>query len=140
MREPTALPWDIDTFFNLLWSGWERLFPGWLRPSSWDPAVEIAMEGDTLSFQVALSGSDPHDVEVLIVGNQIVVKSGAQATQEQGDGNSFFTRSSRFEHTLPVPDGVNPDTVTARYHDGVLKISMPAPKGIVARRISVEVE
>jgi HSP20 family molecular chaperone IbpA len=33
---------------------------------------------------------------------------------------------------------VSADNLTARYHDGVLEISMPAPKGMAARRIPIE--
>jgi enterochelin esterase family protein len=137
---PAWPPWDLDALFNRFWSSWERLFPGWLRAGGWDPSVDIAMEGDKLLCKVTLPGFAPENVEVLVVGNQIVIKGARTTAQEQGAGLSFFTRSSRFERVLPLPEGVSADTVSARYHDGVLEISMPAPKGMAARRIPIEVK
>ncbi|MBI3300609.1 MAG: Hsp20 family protein [Deltaproteobacteria bacterium] len=136
--EPAWPQWDFDTLFSRLLSNWDRLFPGWLRPSGWDPSVEIAMEGDTLLFKVALPEFAPQNVEVLVVGNQIVIKGERTAAQEHGYGSPFFTRSSRFERTLPLPEGVSADQVNARYHDGELEIFMPAPKGMAARRVPIE--
>jgi len=37
------------------------------------------------------------------------------------------------------PAGVDPDTVKAAYHDGVLEITMKAPKGLVWRTVPVTV-
>ncbi len=138
VQEPARQSWDFDSVFNRFLSSWDRLFPGWLRPSEWDSSVEIAMEGDTLIFKVTLPGFDPQGVEVLVVGNQIVIKGERTTSQEPGYGFSSLIRSSRFERTLPLPEGVSADNLTARYHDGVLEISMPAPKGLTARRIPIE--
>jgi HSP20 family molecular chaperone IbpA len=137
--EPTELQWDMDALLNRFLSGWERLFPGWLRPSSWDPQTEIAMEGDKLICRIALPGVDPRNLEVLVVGPQLVIRGERKAsTQGQGDGNSFPLYRSQFERTFPLPEGVNADNLTARYHNGVLEIAMPAPKGMTPRRIPIE--
>ncbi len=139
VREPAGLQWDIDALLNRFLSGWERLFPGWLRPSSWDPQAEISMEGDKLICRVALPGVDSRDIEVLVVGTQLVIRGERKvATQGQGDGSSFPIHPGQFERTFPLPEGVSADSLTARYHDGVLEISMPAPKGMGARRIPIE--
>jgi enterochelin esterase-like enzyme/HSP20 family molecular chaperone IbpA len=138
VREPSWPQWDIDALLNRFLSGWERLFPGWLRPSSWDPQVEISMEGDKLMCRIALPGIDPHNIEILVVGTQLVIKGERKPTPGQGDGNSFPIHPGQFERTFPLPEGVSADNLTARYHDGVLEISMPAPKGLAARRIPIE--
>ena len=137
VQEPTWPTWDFDTLFNRFLGHWDRLFPGWLRPSGWDPSVEITLEDNAFHLKVALPGFAPEDVEALIVGNQIVIKGKRVATQEQGSGWSFMN-SNRFERVLPLPEGVGTDQ-NAYYHDGVLEISMPAPQNVKARRIPIEV-
>jgi len=138
-REPVSLQWDIDALLNRFLSGWERLFPGWLRPNSWDPQAEISMEGDKLICRIALPGVNPRDVEVLVVGTQLVIRGERKAgTPGQWDGNSSRLHPSQFERSFPLPEGVNADNLSARYHEGVLEISMPIPKGIAARRIPIE--
>lgn len=138
--QETAWPTgDFDSLFNRFLDQWERLFPGWLRPSGWDPSVDLTLEDSTLRFKVALPGFTPQDVEVLIVGNHIVIKGKRTATQTQGLEFSFMN-SSQFERTLRLPEGVSTDQVNACYRDGVLEISLPAPQSIKARRIPIEIK
>ena len=131
--------WDFDTFFSRFWGRWERLFVDWMQPYGWDSSVEMVVEGDTLVCKVVLPGIAPQDVEVLVVGNQIVIKGERSDTQERRPGFSPFLRSSRLERRLSLPVGVSADQVAARYHDGVLEISMPAPRDVTARRVPIEV-
>lgn len=132
---------DLDAVFKRFLRSWEQVFPGWLRSSGWDPTVEIAMEGGTLIFKVALSGFAPQDVEVLVIGNQIVIK-GVRTTpaEEQAQGLFAFVRANHFERTLPLPEGVKADRIQARAHEGVLELSMPAPRGVATRRVPIEIK
>jgi len=139
LPESVSPIWDFDSLFNKFLGQWDRLFPGWLRPSGWDPSVDLTLEGDTLRFKIALPGLTPPDVEVLIVGNHIVIKGKRAVVQEQGLGFSFIN-SSRFERTLRLPEGVSTEQVTACYHNGVLEIALPAPQAMKARRIPIELK
>lgn len=139
-RQEPALPaWDFDSLFKRFLGEWERLFPGWLRPSGWDPSVNLTLEDGALRFKVALPGFTPPDVEVLIVGNHIVIKGKRTAARDQGLAFSSMS-PRRFERTLRLPEGVSTDQVSACYHDGVLEIALPAPKSVKVRRIPIEVK
>ncbi|HXG19184.1 MAG TPA: alpha/beta hydrolase-fold protein [Methylomirabilota bacterium] len=134
-----ATTWDFDTVFNRFITQWERFFPGWLRPSGWDSTTEIVAEGDTLSFKIALPGFSPQDIEILVVGNQIVIKGEQTAPTQYGFRPFFSLPSRRFERIFPLPEGVAADQITACTHDGVLEIRMPMPKGMAPRRVPIEV-
>lgn len=130
--------WEFDSLFNRLLGQWNHLFPGWLRPSGWDATMDLTLQEERLHFKVTLPGFTPQDVEVLVVGHQIVIKG--KRTVAQGQGFQFsFLNSSRFERTLRLPEGVSTDDVRACYQDGVLDISVLAPQGMKARRIPIEV-
>jgi len=136
--EPAPPAWDFDALFRRFLEQWERLFPGWLRPSGWDPSVDLTLEDETLRFKIALPGFTPRNIEVLIVGNQLVIKGRRTVADDQGSRFSF-PNSSQFERTLRLPDGVSTDRVNACYHDGVLEIAIAAPQSMKARRIPIEV-
>lgn len=141
VKEPASTYWNLDDLFHRFFQSWEGIFPDWLRPGGWFPPVESHIEGDTLLFRVALPGIDPQDVGILVVGNQLTIKGERKTMQGRGEGNSHGEMGhSRFERTLPLPEGVQTDVISARYHDGVLEIAMPAPKGPTARRIPIEVK
>ena len=135
-----ALPGgDFDSLFTKFLGQWERLFPGWLRPSGWDSSVNLTLEDDMLRFKVALPGFAPQDIEVLIVGNHIVIKGKRTTPQDQSFENSVLN-SNRFERTLRLPEGVSADQVNACYRDNVLEIALPAPQSVKARRIPIEIK
>jgi HSP20 family protein len=132
--------WDLDAVFKRFLRRWQQVFPGWLRSSGWDPTVDISMEGETLIFKVALSGFAPQDIEVLVVGNQIVIQGKRTTSLEQAQSPSSLAQAPHFERTLPLPEGVSADNIQACAHDGVLELSMPAPRGIATRYIPIEVK
>ncbi len=140
--EPSAAPQreqpDFNTLFGRFLTQWDRFFPGWLRPSGWDPTTEIVADGETLILKIALPGFSPRDIEVLVIGKQIVIK-GEHATPLQEGFRLFSSAASRrFERIFPLPEGVNADQLSARAHDGVLEIIMPTPW--VPRRVPIEVK
>jgi HSP20 family protein len=46
----------------------------------------------------------------------------------------------RFERSLRVPRGLNPDAIQASLHDGVLTLRVPKPEELKPRRIQVREE
>jgi HSP20 family molecular chaperone IbpA/esterase/lipase superfamily enzyme len=138
--EPSWLQWDGDAFLGRFLTQWERLFPGWLRPSGWDSTVEMLTEGENIIYRVTLPGFAPQDVELLVVGNQIVIKGERSAEPQDGFRPFSFASSRRFERILSLPDGVRADQITARSHDGVLEIVMPSSQGTAPRRVQIDVK
>ena len=141
-QEAAALSVEVDRRFVRFFNGWEMFFRDSARASAWSPAVESIREGDRVLFHIALPGVDPRAIGLLLLGHQLILKgvrTTGQAT-ENGDPSTPERAVEWFEHSLPVPEGTSADLVTACYSDGRLEISVPAPPGIVARRIPIEVK
>ncbi|MEW6299799.1 MAG: alpha/beta hydrolase-fold protein [Thermodesulfobacteriota bacterium] len=139
--EAPALRQGMDRLFVRFFNGWEMLFPdsGRFDPA---PVVESAVTGEKLIFRLSLPEVDPRDIGILVVGSQLIIKGIYRATREQwGDDAPTGERGERwFERTLPLPEGVHLDSIQALYRDGVLEISMRAPRGVTARRIPIEIK
>ena len=109
----------------------------------WMPPVEVLQRGDRLLICVDLPGISRDSVDVEIQRDRIVVegerKEEAQATDAPG-----FRRSERsygpFHRTVPLPEGVDPDSAQAAMRDGVLEISlqMPTPAQRRGKRIDIQ--
>jgi HSP20 family molecular chaperone IbpA len=56
-----------------------------------------------------------------------------EAVRESEDRGEGFYRSERsygrFLRTIPLPDGVDAEKIEATFKDGVLEVTLPAPKG-----------
>jgi len=46
----------------------------------------------------------------------------------------------KFSRTMTLPEGVDADKVKASYKNGVLEITIPAPKQLANKKVQVEVQ
>jgi HSP20 family protein len=96
----------------------------------WSPQVEMFERDDELVIRADLPGLTKDDVEVEIAGNGITIEGERkQEEKEQGEGYYRSERSyGKFYRTLPLPDGVDAEDASATFRNGVLEVTMPAPK------------
>jgi HSP20 family protein len=96
----------------------------------WTPQVETTRRGDRFVVRADLPGIDKDDVHVE-VDNDVLTISGERRSEQRDEREGFF-RSERsygsFYRAIPLPEGVSADQCEAKFSDGVLEISLPAPK------------
>ena len=109
---------------------------------AWLPAIETYTREGTLGVRVALPGVDPKDVEVSVTDNLLTIKGERKLENETKDGN-YFQRElayGAFQRTLTVPEGVDVSRVQAKYSNGMLEVTMPAPLSVAPKRVDIQVE
>jgi HSP20 family protein len=112
--------WDTD---------WDQ---GWLR-------VEEFRDGDDIVVRAELPGIDPDkDVELSIAEGVLHIDAHREEKSEHKDKGGYRSefRYGRFTRSFVLPTGVNEDSVTASYTDGVLEVRVPvgpAPKESVTK-------
>jgi HSP20 family protein len=139
-RELSTLRSEIDDLFARFFREEEH----WLtRPweSPFLPAIESYVRDGTLVVRADLPGIDPKDVELSVEGDRLTIKGERRAAHEDKELGRMYREVGygRFERTVTLPSGVDPDSVKAEYHDGVLEITMKAPKGLVAKKVPITV-
>jgi len=96
----------------------------------WSPQIETFRRGDKLIVRADLPGLRKEDVKVE-VDNGILAISGERREENEENRDNLF-RSERtygqFYRAIPLPDGVSGDKCDATFRDGVLEVSLPAPK------------
>lgn len=132
----------------------ERLFGDfnlgrdWLNPGAatrgvgmWSPQIEMFEREGQLVVHADLPGLTKDDVDVEIHDDAITIageRRGGKEEKSQG-----FYRSERsygkFYRRLPLPDGVSVKDATASFDNGVLEITMDAPKRTETKRRRVEI-
>ena len=130
---------DMDEFMSRFFGDWERAGTPW-APMGYYPPIESYVEGNTLHIKADLPGIDPQAVEITVEGNRLTVKGERKAEQE-GKDQPYIRREvgyGRFARTFPLPEGVKAEEVQARYHQGVLDISIPLPASMVPKKVPVE--
>jgi HSP20 family protein len=96
----------------------------------WSPAVEVFEKGDKLIVRAEIPGVSKEDVNVDITDDALTIEG--ERRQESEDRGEGFFRSERsygrFLRTIPLPEGVDGEKAEAKFKDGVLEITLPAPK------------
>jgi len=113
----------------------------WALGGTWAPAVDIYEQENNIVIKAELPGVDPKDVDIRLDNNILTIKGERKARQEHQQGDYFQQEvcSGAFARTITLPEGVNADEVKARYHDGVLEISMPAPASVASKKVPIEI-
>lgn len=128
-------PSDMFERMEQMFEDWARTFPfgpGFGR--EWMPQrlirVDEYRENGTLVIRAELPGIDPDkDVELTITDGTLHL-SAERREEERREEKGYLRKELRFgsvERTLPIPDGVKVEDVTATYKDGILEIRIPAP-------------
>ena len=76
------------------------------------------------------------------MGNQLTIE-GERKHEEKKEEKDYFYRElayGKFSRSLALPEGVEADKVKATFKNGVLEITMPAPKQLAAKKIQIEAQ
>jgi HSP20 family protein len=133
---------DIDELFSLFLGDWDRAgMPGRPVPTGYVPQSDSYLDESSFRITVDLPGIDPQDVELIVKDNQLTLKGERKAAQEQENGNRLRqeVRYGAFARTFTLPEGVKAEELQARYHNGVLEVTVPLPAAQMPKKVPVQI-
>jgi HSP20 family protein len=145
MRELETIRGRMDDMFDRLTR--EFFGPGWWdRPresvEAWAPAIESHIENGNLVVKADLPGINPKEVTISALGTQLTI-AGERKQEKKEEEKEYLYHElpyGKFTRTLVLPDGVDADKIKADYKNGVLEITVPAPKQLISKKIPIEVQ
>lgn len=91
------------------------------------PAVNITDEKDYYKVSLAVPGMKKEDFSIDVEGNMLTISAEQEESSEEKEKK--FTRKeysySSFSRSFTLPEGVKQENIEAKYHDGVLSITLP---------------
>jgi len=139
-------PASVSGGFGELWRDFDELFDGVFGSRTgessrrWWPSLESYEKDGYLHVRMDVPGVDPKDIEVSLTGNTLTVTGERKAEREGADGGYREIQYGRFERTLTVPEGVDPEKIEARYAKGVLELKLALPASAQPRKVPVQIE
>lgn len=93
----------------------------------WMPRVDIKRTGDDMQIRAELPGMKPEDVDLEVSDGVLTIKGERQKESESEDEGWLVRESSygSFMRSVALPESVDPSSITADYHDGVLEMRIP---------------
>ena len=109
---------------------------------TFSPPADVAVSPEHVSVVMDVPGFKPDELEIELVDNVLTVK-GERALPHgyTAQGSREWRRVERgfgkFERSLRMPRGLDPDAINASLSDGVLTLLIPMPEARKPHRIQV---
>jgi HSP20 family protein len=128
---------EFDQLFGALRGGFLRspfgsgsdLDPYWRRAAGQGatPAVDIVETDDHYELTAELPGLDPEQIDVKLADGRLTIKGEKREEKEEKKEGYYLSerRFGSFQRSFAVPDGIDPDKVSADFANGLLKITLP---------------
>jgi HSP20 family protein len=128
-------------------------FAPWLRdlsqalqgqgaPAPFVPPADVLVDDEAVTVYMDVPGLRSEDLEVELENDILTVRGERPYPYSRDDGGGAMQRIERrfgrFERSLRVPAGLDPEAIEAALTDGVLRVRIPLPQTKRARRIEVK--
>ena len=136
LRELSSLQTEMNRLFTAAFDGGAQ---GTAAPRRWAPAMDLVETDDHFVLRADLPGMSEDDVNIEFEDGTLTVSGERKAEHE--DSNEGFHRVERsfgsFSRSLTLPQGIDPEAVTANFDRGVLEIRIPKPEQRKPRKIAI---
>ena len=108
-------------------------------PQRWVPAMDLTEAEDHFVLKADLPGLSEDDVSIEVQDNTLTISGerSAEHVQREKGWHRIERSFGRFSRALTLPDGVNPDGVSAEFDRGVLSVRIPKPEARQPRKIAI---
>jgi HSP20 family protein len=133
-REIATLQNEMSRLMNTVVGG-----NGEATTRTWVPAVDVWETEDSLVYAFDLPGIPEDKISVELDDGALIVAGERDRTQEASEQNyyRFERRFGSFSRTVGLPQGVNEDSISADYRNGVLEVHVKKPEQAKPRRIEI---
>jgi len=106
----------------------------------WVPSVDLVRRDDALVLRADIPGIKPEDVKIEVEDNVLTV-SGEHREETEEKEEHYVRRERRFgsfSRSMVLPQGVTAEDIEATTEDGVLEVTIPAPKEAERQKVEVK--
>jgi HSP20 family protein len=142
VRELETMQNEMNRLFNTFFDSPNAGANGGQSPvRRWIPAMDVVETGDHFVLRADLPGMSENDVKIELEDSVLTISGERKAEhEERKEGYYRVERASgTFSRSLTLPEGVNPDAVTAHFDKGVLEVRIPKPEERKPRKVAISV-
>jgi HSP20 family protein len=129
---------EFDDIVNR-WFGSEGSWGQW-PAGGFNVPTDVFHSDDRLVIRMELPGVDPDDVDVTIQENVLLI-NGTRKFPFDADKVRFVRRGTfygDFTQKVALGKGLNVESISANYENGVLEVTIPYAEEVQPKKISIE--
>lgn len=103
------------------------------------PAADVTVSDNDMVLTLDLPGLTADDLQIEVLNGHLVVR-GERRRPELTEGAQWALNErafGAFERRIRLPQGIDPDAITASMDNGVLSLIVPKPEALKPRTISI---
>jgi HSP20 family protein len=136
LRELGALQTEMNRLFN---TAFESPGGNGATLRRWVPSMDVLETTDHFLLRLDLPGVSPDAVSIELDDQTLTIAGERSVERESAkDGYQRVERASgAFHRSLTLPQGIDPEAITAGFEHGVLEVRIPKPEARKPRKISI---
>ena len=125
----------MDDFFNFP-TRWDDLY---MREFD-NLSANIWEEENKIFVKMAMPGIKKEDIKISVTGDTLNIEGSSKEEKEEKEKKYFLKtfQSSSYSQSFNLPSLVNPNTVDAKFEDGVLTVTLPKAKESETKQIEIK--
>jgi HSP20 family protein len=138
IRELDSLQSDMNRLFDAFFQGRGESRSG-SSARRWVPAMDLTETDRHLILRADLPGLDREDLNIEVKDGVLTI-SGERKAEHTDESEGFYRVErafGRFSRSLDLPQGIDPDAVSADFDRGVLEVRIPKPEERQPTRIQI---
>jgi HSP20 family protein len=136
LMKPEPFSREVDRLFDAFFGQTER------EGRRWVPPMDLIEAEDHFVLKADLPGLTEKDVSIEVQDGTLRIAGERKAEHEQTERGWYRIERAfgGFTRSLTLPDGINPDGISAEFKHGVLEVRIPKPEERKPRRIEIGAE
>ena len=121
---------------------WSDALADWLNAEHelvWKPAVELREKDDHFEVLAALPGVSAKDVDVQITPEAVLIQAETHHRHDASSGtvHACELKAGKAFRSVRFPSPIDPDSVKATYHDGLLQLKASIARTAAPRKVDL---
>ena len=131
LMKPEPFSSEVNRLFNTLFDE--------SQSNRWVPAMDLVESDDHFVLKADLPGLSEDDVAIEIRDNTLTISGERKSEYEKRERGWYRVEraTGRFSRSLALPEGIDPDAVSAEFDKGVLEVHIPKPEQRKPRRVQI---
>ena len=127
---------EFDRFFERMAREFSAVAK--VEGEGWRWGLDVADEDDTIVVRAEAPGFDADDLDLRVEDDRLVLRASKKVETKDEKGKTQESREQECYESVALPVGIDKEKVDAKYHHGVLTITLPKTDKGKAKRISVK--
>ena len=102
--------------------------------------VDIRETPDGIEIDASLPGAEPKDIDVMATNNTVTIKAEIHKRLEERKGTLLREEitDGTFQRAFTPPADVDANKITAKFENGLLKITLPKSEATKPKRVQIQ--